>query len=365
MLRRSRSASIRRDIIGRAGAGPPLSIPSGGNGGTDPHKNDGPRRRPFWPCFRREFPARKRAAVAVAGILFTGAALTCLRQTHAFFWEYEGPLDHVVNCPLETYHGLFCPAFPPDNDHPDADAITSSECHNTVSGEKTNKLPRMFMIGARDEEDGDTFNSWKQLLQSNETVSQNGSGPVQYAWHLERIRTLNISNRYALSGGATRSEGFVGGSSRSSKNQNNKQYLCRKMKWEHRLFAVYQYIFAELLATYTDEPAFVFVEDDAILKDPNAFIEEICYAHGQRLGFYSLYRSPYQWKGRFSTSCVFSHGTVAFYVRREIMEKIVGERKRGSFCRFPIDMYISKMGPWYASRRDIVGHLDLGRIGST
>lgn len=46
------------------------------------------------------------------------------------------------------------------------------------------------------------------------------------------------------------------------------------------------------------------------------------------------------------------------------MEKIRDERRRGWFCRFPIDMYISKMGPWYATRREIVGHLDVGRVGS-
>ena len=119
------------------------------------------------------------------------------------------------------------------------------------------------------------------------------------------------------------------------------------------------------LSTYPNDPGFVIVEDDAVLKNPNAFIQEVCNAHHHQLEFYSLYRSPLQWKGRRSSSCIYLHGTVAFYIRRPIMEKIVNERRRGWFCRFPIDMYISKMGPWYATRRDVVDHLDLGRIGST
>ena len=62
-------------------------------------------------------------------------------------------------------------------------------------------------------------------------------------------------------------------------------------------------------------------------------------------------------------SCMYAHGTVAFYIRRPLMEKVVRESRRGYFCRFPIDMYISKMGPWYATQRDIVRH-ETDRIGS-
>jgi hypothetical protein len=88
--------------------------------------------------------------------------------------------------------------------------------------------------------------------------------------------------------------------------------------------------------------------------------------------FYSLYRSPLQqrrqwwwWRMNSKSSCVYQHGTVAFYIRRQLMKQIVNEHMRSLFCRFPIDMYISNFGPWYATRREIVGHLDRGRIGSS
>jgi len=229
--------------------------------------------------------------------------------------------------------------------------------------------------------------------------------------HLERINTLKISNQYALSGGKlqqhytdddstnnhhhihpTNSKNYatiVNSSSPSrtfqnnNNNNNQKKYLCRKLKWEHRLFAVYQTVFSRLLSKYPHEDGFVFVEDDAVLMNPRAFVQEVCHAQNHhrhddhhdndndKFGFYSLYRSPLQWKGSSTppppttTSCMYLHGTVAFYIQRHIMESIANERRREMFCRFPIDMYISKMGPWYATRREVVGHLDMGRVGST
>jgi hypothetical protein len=158
-----------------------------------------------------------------------------------------------------------------------------------------------------------------------------------------------------------------GGGSNRRKYANS----CRRIKWEHRLFAVYQSIFADLLLTYPTDTGFVIVEDDAILKNTHLFFREVCNAQRYELEFYSLYRSPLQhfrgWtRGGYSPpSCVYLHGTVAFYVRRSIMETIVNERRRAYFCRFPIDMYISKLGPWYSTREEIVGHSGVGRIGST
>ena len=48
-----------------------------------------------------------------------------------------------------------------------------------------------------------------------------------------------------------------------------------------------------------------------------------------------------------------------------IMERIANEHRRAHFCQFPIDMYISKLGPWYSTRREIDGHSGAGRVGST
>ena len=93
---------------------------------------------------------------------------------------------------------------------------------------------------------------------------------------LERINILDISNQYATGG--------------------NK--LCRKIRWEHRLFAVYQYIFTNLLVTYPNDSGFVIIEDDAILRNVNYLRQDVCYAQRHKLDFYSLYRSPVQLRKR-------------------------------------------------------------------
>ena len=208
------------------------------------------------------------------------------------------------------------------------------------------------MIGARDK-DEDTFDDWKQ------NISQYKHQP-----YIERINTLQISNRYALSGGKLRNS--ISNLNSTIESTKQKQYLCRQLKWEHRLFDVYQTVFASLLKTYPNDTGFVIIEDDAVLISPLALVHEVCGAHHLRLGFYSLYRSPLQKKDKSSiSSCMYKHGTVAFYIQRSIMEKIVHEQRRSQFCRFPIDMYISKLGPWYSTRREIVGHTDtVGRVGS-
>ena len=350
------------------------------------------------------------ASSFVGGALFMGTTISIsiiLLQLHAFFVEYQGPLDHVASYLLEPYYCMFCPVFSIGdegkvNDNESASlnytALLSWDCNgviqNNIKGEQNptahkNALaipfPRIFMIGARDD-DEDTFRAWRlELHRMTANYSRDDdSGIPRRMPRLERINTLEISNQYALSGGAplrqstvlsdtrlhlnTTSMAVARSSSNTLKKESDRmQYLCRKIKWEHRLFAVYQSIFANLLSTYTNDTGFVIVEDDAILKNPHFFVQEVCNAQYYQLQFYSLYRSPLQWKGRrrSSPSCIYLHGTVAFYIRRSIMERIVNERRRSYFCRFPIDMYISKLGPWFSTRRELVGHSDTGRVGST
>ncbi|KAL7471993.1 hypothetical protein ACHAXS_012306 [Conticribra weissflogii] len=320
------------------------------------------------------FLAKSRKKIVFLTLTLGWIFALIVLQLHAYIVEYQGPLDHVTTSLQKPYYGMFCPIFSSDEDSlstaetQNSQAITSWDCNEAgiISDNRTSEFPRIFMIGARDEED-DTFASWRDLLlQNNVFMGENhvpksnnpSNGPT-----LQRINTLRISNQYARSGGVLRPS--------PSSNANNAtnvkpRFLCRKMKWEQRLFVVYQSVFQKLLVQFPDDEGFVIVEDDAILKSPKLFAEEVCNAHRRKMAFYSLYRSPLQLRSVWwrSSSCIYRHGTVAFYVRRPMMEKIVKERRRSLFCRFPIDMYISKSGPWYASRREIVGHLDSGRIGS-
>jgi hypothetical protein len=274
--------------------------------------------------------------------------------------EYQGPLDHITTSLVEPYYGMFCPKISnidetlEDSHHDDVNQSTinhviSWDCNNSDGPTIQDTFPRIFMIGARDTAE-DTFQDWDKTLNrinskktNDDNVKDNITPP-----RLERINTLDISNQYALSGND----------------------LCQKIKWEHRLFAVYQSIFINLLVTYPNDSGFIIIEDDAILHNPSYFRRDVCYAQHHEIDFYSLYRSPIQLRKRWmswwkSASCIYQHGTVAFYIRRSIMEKIVNEHRQNYFCRFPIDMYISKLGPWYATQREIVGHSNMRRVGST
>lgn len=385
ILRRPRASSSQRNIYDSNSDSGGNDLPNGNSckdkfNVTASRRNDAPKLPSLLQRFRHLASAQRPAVIAsiISGMVVISILLL---QLHASVREYQGPLDHVTTSLWEPYYGMFCPdfSFGEDQNSNSTDeysntiswdcTINTIRTNNSFEGELMPEFPRIYMIGARDK-DEDNFHSWRQTFHNN-----GGGSQSQYIPHLERINTLKISNQYALSGGKLRQStdnknhhlntSIVASSPRALKNPNQKQYLCRKMKWEHRLFAVYQTVFSQLLSTYPHDPGFVIVEDDAVLKNPNAFVQEVCNAHHHQLEFYSLYRSPLQWKGRRSSSCIYLHGTVAFYIRRPIMEKIVNERRRGWFCRFPIDMYISKMGPWYATRRDVVDHLDLGRIGST
>ena len=364
MIRRPKATSTQRCTKRYSAVGGGLPTVIGGNDDGRGHSSKFRNGAPKWTTkfLRIAMIKQNTSALNVAIFLLAAAASITifLLQLHAFIREYQGPLDHVTTSLLEPYYSIFCPDFSAEDDlninptkHESTNNIMSWNCNGVLN------FPRIFMIGARDD-DEDTFHSWAQLLRSpnNETTLSIGS-ESQYDHrqlpHLERISTLKMSNQYALSGGALRS------SSTGNSGNKKQQFLCRKMKWEHRLFAVYQTVFSNLLTNYPNDTGFVIVEDDAVLKNPNAFVHEVCNAHHHELDFYSLYQSPIQ---RNKGSCIYLHGTVAFYIRRTIMKKIVGERRRGSFCRFPIDMYVSKMGPWYSTRREIVGHSELGRIGS-
>ena len=315
-------------------------------------------------------------------ILLSLLAITSLLQTYAVLLEKQGPLDHVTHTMLwKPYYGRNCPAFSvPDDGNdlyngkrldgnftPQLEDEVSWNCASTTNVTENNvKFPQIVLIGARGIDENNTFPMWKDTVLKSVTEHFVGDKISPKMPRLQRINTLKVSNQYAMSGGVLRQSSNTQAEIETTLPQleQSSAFLCRgSMKWEQRLFAVYQSIFARLLSTYPDEQDFIIVEDDSVLVNPYAFVEEVCHARSNQMQFYSLYRSPLQ-RGISSVSCIYQHGTVAFYIRRYLMEKIMKERRRGWFCRFPIDMYISKLGPWYATRREVVGHLDGGRVGS-
>jgi hypothetical protein len=126
---------------------------------------------------------------------------------------------------------------------------------------------------------------------------------------------------------------------------------CPEEKWENRLFFTIQVVLSQLLLNHPGVSGFVLMEDDVILEDPEGFHQEMCMAHFLKLDFYSFYRTKPQ-----GTSCTYMSGTLAFYIRRNMMRKLIAPSDMDSYCRLGIDMYISKMGPWFATRKLLVSH---------
>lgn len=127
---------------------------------------------------------------------------------------------------------------------------------------------------------------------------------------------------------------------------------CRRQTFGSRLFAVYQRLFQEVLLNRTmDSSHVVVLEDDTLLKDGDALRKEITWAVSHNVDYYSLYATPN------SKSCVYSHGTVAQVISRRFAARLVRDVDPVSFCRLPIDLWISTHGPFYVTVHQLVEHV--------
>jgi hypothetical protein len=167
----------------------------------------------------------------------------------------------------------------------------------------------VFMISARQDT---TLDSWNSTSQSNSIQTT-------------LLKTLKLSQSYI--------------------NQ------CQVDKWHNRLFFTYQQIFKQLLEDYPKDQGFIICEDDVLLLDATLLRKNVCVA--QSYQFYSFYRTPSQ-----NGSCLYEYGTQAFWIRRELMQQIIDVPK-STFCRLPIDIYISSLGPWYVTKDEVVRHIGI------
>ena len=125
---------------------------------------------------------------------------------------------------------------------------------------------------------------------------------------------------------------------------------CAQATWSNHLFSIYIKVFEHVLATYSAEKDFIFIEDDAFLLDSNKLMVETCMVQKYKYSFYSFFRTGDQ-----QNTCIFHHGTVAFYASRRFIERFIKLDLR-TICRLSIDIYIATIGPWYATTSYIVKH---------
>lgn len=146
----------------------------------------------------------------------------------------------------------------------------------------------------------------------------------QASFQIELVATHNVSSTY----------------------RNTK---CLELTFKSRLFAVYQHILAWALRMNPDASHFVIIEDDTRLLDGLGLLDELQWAVGQNLDYYSFHSTN-------SKSCLYEWGTQAQVFSRLLMRRIL-DVDDTTFCRLPIDMYIAQQGPWYVTQRPLVQHV--------
>ena len=142
---------------------------------------------------------------------------------------------------------------------------------------------------------------------------------------------------------------------------------CRRHTFASLVFAVYQHVFSKLLLDFPSQQYFVTVEDDTILLNATRFYVELRWAMKHNVGYYSfasvsasnaaasallLSSSP----SISRRSCVYEYGTIAQLISRPLMLQVLNA-DTDSFCRLPIDMFIARAGPWYATVHPITKHI--------
>ena len=132
-------------------------------------------------------------------------------------------------------------------------------------------------------------------------------------------------------------------------------FECPETTWSNNLFNTYLKVFDYVLKTYPfNETDFIFVEDDAELLDAEQMRIDACIARVSQYKFYSFFRTPQQ-----GNTCIYQWGTQAFYITRKLMKKVLEEVDHHTLCYIPIDMYMAMLGPWYATRSNIIKHNSL------
>ena len=125
---------------------------------------------------------------------------------------------------------------------------------------------------------------------------------------------------------------------------------CKRKTFGNRLFRIYQKVFTDIFKKYPTDKDFIFIEDDVLLIDFESLKAEACMARRRNLRFYSFFQPSAQ------QSCLYHHGTLAFYINRSFLKHLATDVSKPELCRLPIDIYIAKHGPWYSTTKTIVKH---------
>ena len=296
---------------------------------------------------QRRRPIRSRNAVVVM-VLSCLVPMFVLQTWHESYvrQNIESPLDHVGSALRRPLHWRGCPSR-------QIDKISDVE-EFLVPSRRMQSFPPITIISARPKEDTrDVRASWGAL--------SNISDDMGITVHT--VDTRQMSKEFKQYGGeASSCRGYL-------KRLNTKSGLRSKsdddteaspLSFEGILFSVYKRVMADALVFHPNAESFIFAEDDAQLIAPEQFVKEVGVAVQKQYQFYSFFLTEKQQQkggeGKEPT-CFYEHGTVAFLIRRRLMQAIVDADERVSCGRLGIDMFLASRGPWYATTKGPVVHV--------
>ena len=315
--------------VGEAAAGDSTALP-------DPaQKNRRPRRR----------PVLSRAIVVIVVLTFLVPTFV-LQIWHESYvrQNIESPLDHVGSALRRPVYWRGCPSK-------QIDQIRDIE-EFLVPSRRMQSFPPITIISARSEEDTrDVRASWDALSNISDDVSIT----------IHTVDTRQMSKEFKQYGGeASRCRGYLQRlNAKSGLRSKSADAETAPLSFEGILFSVYKRIMADALIFHPNEESFIFAEDDAKLIAAEQFVKEVGVAVQKRYQFYSFFLTGKQQQkgGRKEPTCFYEHGTVAFLIRRRLMQAIVDADERVSCGRLGIDMFLASRGPWYATTKGPVVHV--------
>ena len=296
----------------------------------------------------RRRPIRSRAAVVIVVLSFL-VPMFALQTWHESYIRknIESPLDHVGSALRRPLHWRGCPSK-------QIDKIRDVE-EFLVPSRRMQSFPPITIISARPKEDTrDARASWDALSDVSDDMGIT----------IHTVDTRQMSKEFKQYGGeASSCRGYLkrlsaksGLRSKSADDTSSTEALS----FEGILFSVYKRVMADALVFHPNAETFIFVEDDAQLIAAEQFVKEVGVAVQKQYQFYSFFLTGKQQQkggeGKEPT-CFYEHGTVAFLIRRRLMQTIVDADERVSCGRLGIDMFLASRGPWYATTKGPVVHV--------
>mmetsp|Transcript_22522 Transcript_22522/g.64781 ORF Transcript_22522/g.64781 Transcript_22522/m.64781 type:complete len:365 (-) Transcript_22522:101-1195(-) len=322
----------------------------GSKGNEEAQGVDGERTQPLNDPSQKNRRSRRRPvlsrAFVVIVVLSALVPLFILQTWHESYvrQNVESPLDHVGSALRRPFRWRGCPSRAIDR---------IGDIEEFLLPSRMQSFPPITIISARPKEDTmDVRASWDDLSNITDDLS--------IAIHTVDTREMSKGFK-RFDGEASSCRGYLERlDAKSGLRSKTASTGTPTLSFEGILFSVYKRVMADALVFHPNAESFVFLEDDAKLLDAEQFVKEVGVAMQRRYQFYSFFLTgKQQQKGseRKEPTCSYEHGTVAFLIKRRLMQAIIDADERVACGRLGIDMFIASRGPWFATTKGPVVHV--------